>query len=84
MPWDLVFTAEFCNHVQCMPYPLTVADVDECDEGTDSCAQICTNTIGSYDCSCNVGYRIASDNHMCDGKVPTFPNHSITYVYSQT
>ena len=52
-----------------MPYLLITADIDECAESTDGCAQTCTNMIGSYDCSCSVGYHIASDNHQCDGKV---------------
>ena len=42
-----------------------LADVDECDEGSDGCAQMCTNTIGSYSCSCRSGYRLASDSHGC-------------------
>ena len=34
------------------------ADVNECDEGTDLCDSNadCTNTIGSYECTCTVGY----------------------------
>ena len=40
-------------------------DIDECAEGTDGCAQTCTNTVGSYSCSCGTGYRLASDEHTC-------------------
>ena len=43
-------------------------DINECAEGTGGCAQMCTNTVGSYDCSCSSGYRMASDSHGCDGK----------------
>ena len=43
-------------------------DVDECAEDTSGCTQTCTNTVGSYECSCDYGYRIASDNHGCNGK----------------
>ena len=42
-------------------------DINECDEGTDGCAQTCTNTIGSYTCSCGAGYRLADDNLGCNG-----------------
>jgi hypothetical protein len=45
-----------------------LTDVDECMEDTDGCQQICTNSIGSYSCSCNIGYRLASDNRHCSGK----------------
>lgn len=31
-------------------------DADEC-EWDESCAQICTNTLGSYKCSCVSGYN---------------------------
>ena len=43
-------------------------DVDECAEGTDGCAQTCTDTDGSYICSCDSGYSLANDSHGCDGK----------------
>ena len=35
-----------------------MADTDECFEGLDFCATHaeCTNTIGSYECTCIVGY----------------------------
>ncbi|KAJ8937574.1 hypothetical protein NQ318_023105 [Aromia moschata] len=32
-------------------------DADEC-ELDDSCAQMCTNTVGSYECSCVSGYQL--------------------------
>ena len=43
-------------------------DINECSEDTDSCAQNCHNTIGSYTCSCTTGYRLASDGRGCNGK----------------
>ena len=32
------------------------------------CAHVCTNSIGSYVCSCRKGYDLADDFHGCDGK----------------
>ena len=46
----------------------TVFDINECDEDIDDCAQICTDTKFSYTCSCQAGYRLASDGHGCHGK----------------
>jgi hypothetical protein len=43
------------------------ADIDECHENTDGCGQICSNTFGSYTCSCNIGYRLDTDRHACNG-----------------
>ena len=47
--------------------PTFTVDIDECRENTDGCSQICTNTIGSYRCSCNSGYRLGTDGHTCNG-----------------
>ena len=46
-------------------------DVDECAEGTDRCAQNCSNTVGSYTCSCSSGYGLASDGRWCAGECTT-------------
>ena len=51
----------------CLIYKLLL-DIDECQRDTDGCSQICTNTIGSYICSCNSGYRLNTDRHTCNGK----------------
>ena len=44
------------------------SDIDECTEDADGCAQICTDTDGSYNCSCGPGYELANDQRGCDGK----------------
>ena len=48
---------------------LLFLDVDECEENIDNCSQNCNNTIGSYNCSCNEGYTLDSDDlHTCNGR----------------
>lgn len=42
-------------------------DIDECEEGTDNCAQNCIDTYGSYSCSCDPGYKLASNDYGCNG-----------------
>ena len=42
-------------------------DIDECARGTHECNQTCNNTIGSYTCGCNAGYRLAPDGRNCEG-----------------
>ena len=42
-------------------------DVDECTRGTSGCDHNCTNTNGSYYCTCMDGYVLESDNHTCTG-----------------
>lgn len=44
------------------------SDIDECSGGSHECTQTCTNSIGSYTCSCNSGYRLASNRRACIGK----------------
>ena len=41
-------------------------DIDECLAGGDNCDQICTNTDGSFTCSCYDGYKLQSDKHSCE------------------
>eukprot|EP00731_Ephydatia_muelleri_P031789 Em0023g296a len=41
-------------------------DIDECLTNIGGCAQNCTNTIGSYYCSCNKSYVLGSDGHACN------------------
>ena len=44
------------------------SDIDECVKKTDNCSQNCNNTIGSYQCYCNDGYTLDSDDlHTCNG-----------------
>ena len=49
-----------------LAYSNVYTDIDECAEGTDMCGQNCHNTIGSYNCSCNIGYRLNMDGFGCD------------------
>ena len=44
-----------------------ILDIDECEEHTDNCSTdaTCVNTIGSYNCTCNIGY--SGDGFKCLG-----------------
>ena len=44
-----------------------ISDVNECDEGIDDCAQLCTDTVGSYTCSCSSGHYLTDDSRGCEG-----------------
>ncbi|XP_066294756.1 IgGFc-binding protein-like [Branchiostoma lanceolatum] len=45
---------------------VTCTDVDECGTNNGGCEQTCTNTMGSYVCSCDTGYTLNADGHSCD------------------
>ena len=41
-----------------LPILLIYTDVNECDRGLDNCDinAECSNTVGSFHCTCNMGY----------------------------
>ena len=47
-------------------YWLQLTDINECNSGSSDCEQVCTNTVGSFTCSCNTGYSLASGK-FCRG-----------------
>ena len=44
------------------------ADIPECERGLDNCGSnaTCTNTFGSYNCGCNIGFT--GDGFTCTGQ----------------
>ena len=46
----------------------SISDVNECSRGTSRCSSngTCTDTIGSYTCSCNAGF--SGDGFTCQGR----------------
>ena len=56
------------------------SDIDECERGTDGCDHNCTNTDGSYYCTCMDGYILQSDNHTCTGDSSNVTNLLCTYI----
>ena len=42
-------------------------DINECSDDNGGCAQSCTNTPGSYYCSCGSGYSLDLDGQGCTG-----------------
>ena len=43
-------------------------DKDECSLANGGCQHVCTNTMGSYQCSCNDGFKLDSNGLTCSGK----------------
>ena len=48
--------------------PLSYTDTNECLYANGGCQQICNNTIGSFNCSCDIGYSLMPDGFNCSGK----------------
>ena len=51
-------------------YNIILLDINECDEGSHNCKHNCTNTAGSFECSCNSGYRLDDNGRNCLGRYP--------------
>ena len=51
-----------------LEYWYTIADIDECSDSAGGCQHKCTNTIGSYYCSCDAGYSLDDNGHSCSCK----------------
>ena len=47
---------------------IIITDVDECQVNNGGCNQTCTNTEGSFKCSCDMGYTLRMNNLSCDGE----------------
>ena len=43
-------------------------DINECETGNGGCEQMCSNTIGSFVCSCDVGFRLDGNGLNCHGE----------------
>ena len=67
----------------CFNSPLYIhvnEDVNECN-GDHVCDHNCTNTNGSYICSCDPGYELQSDNRTCEGIAMIIHNTCAVYLY---
>jgi len=57
-------------------------DVDECEEFPNGgCDHICTNTNGSYNCSCHDGYDLEMNDVSCIGMCPLKIPNFLVYLY---
>ena len=61
---NLLFFIKEYSFNECLFYH---TDQDECAVNIDGCDQNCHNSIGSFFCSCNNGYRLNVDGKTCDG-----------------
>ena len=57
------------SNIHCS-YNIILLDINECDEDSHNCEHNCTNTAGSFACSCNSGYRLDDNGRNCSGRYP--------------
>lgn len=60
-----------------------LSDVNECDEGTDDCHvdADCMDTIGSYLCTCSLGYSGDGIDNCTGKKSPSEVYILLNYMY---
>jgi hypothetical protein len=50
---------------------LSLSDMDECSENTHNCSEsgkeVCVNTNGAFNCSCDQGYSRNASDGLCSG-----------------
>ena len=58
---------QFCLNCSPIIYNTSFSDINECAPNgvLGPCAQICTNTPGSFKCSCKAGYTVSG--YACNG-----------------
>ncbi len=47
---------------------LFFADIDECLENNGGCDHFCRNTVGSFECSCQKGHKLLTNERTCQGE----------------
>ena len=55
-------------------------DINECTTMNGNCSELCSNTAGSYECSCNAGHQLASDGSTCIGEIYYFSTDTSVYT----
>ena len=73
------YQCDCLNGYQKLQNPERCVDINECTSGTHLCEQTCTNNVGSYACSCDSDYYLAS-TYTCE--IITFAVSIILYSYS--
>ena len=65
---NIIIPVPYNNILLCCIFQIGFSDIDECASGTDNCDAnaVCTNTHGSFTCTCRSGY--SGDGDTCTGK----------------
>lgn len=54
-------------HLSLLPSP-TSSDINECLMNNGGCDHFCRNTVGSFECGCQKGHKLLTDERTCQGE----------------
>lgn len=55
------------------PLPPPSSDINECFVNNGGCDHFCRNTVGSFECGCQKGHKLLTDERTCQGEHPPGP-----------
>lgn len=61
-----------------------MVEIDECKTTAHGCEHECVNTLGTYECSCKIGYELHSDGKHCEGKTHIIAVRTLSTVQRLT
>ena len=71
-----------CNDI----FYIYLLDIVECNnEQQHTCSEdaTCANTVGGYECECNVGFELANDQRTCESKFHSSFYNQISLFFIQ-
>lgn len=60
---------------------LLPTDIDECAIANGGCAGSCANNVGSFECSCTIGYQLNSKLFTCDGMLTLYFKNIVLFYF---
>ena len=59
---------------------MIITDINECDDASSNCDQICNNTIGGFECECYPGYSFNDTTSSCQQSKTFVKEKHIVFV----
>ncbi len=83
----LLYSQNPRNAMQLTPLPYGSTDIDECSSDNGGCEWECSNTRGSFVCSCDSRYHLAEDGKSCKGETEIYsripPETNLSVLFSE-
>ena len=65
-------------------YYYYISDINECESNNGGCQHNCSNSVGSFQCSCLPGHTLDSDGFHCSGKINVALFDELSIIQSYT